>query len=206
MITRIFIYLSIILAATSSFAQDKEEILICKQDSITEKYHGFFNSKGEMVISGDMFQFIYSDKIDKIGFVIFKEGPEGIQAINRKAEPLFEVFCFDNGPDYVREGLFRIIVDGKMGFANMDGEIIIEPQFDFVHPFQECGYAVFNIGGKKVRTNPRENWWTWKGGKWGLVNKKGEIVIPPTYDRGAPAGFIIDDKRVPIEEILHLEK
>lgn len=150
--------------------------------------------------------FVYSSHLEKIAFVLFQEGPKGIYAINRKAEPLFEVFCCDNGPDAPQEGVFRIIENGKMGFANMDGEIVVKPQFDFVWSFQECGYAIFCTGGKKVNCNTLDNHWIWEGGKWGIISKEGKIVLAPTYDNGNASGFIVDGKHVTIEDILGLTK
>ncbi len=193
---------SLFLAAAYGFAQE-DDILEYQYDPVADKGIGFANSKGEIVIPADRFAFVYESRLDKITFVLFNDSPKGIYAINRKGEPLFEVFCFDNGPDYVQEGVFRILKDGKMGFANMDGEVVIKPQFDFVWPFQECGYAVFNTGGKRVIYDTHNNYSTWKGGKWGIINKKGEMVLPPTYEENyGPRGFIIDGKRVPIEEVI----
>lgn len=189
---------SLFLAAAYGFAQE-DDILEYQYDPVADKGIGFANSKGEIVIPADKFGHVYEYRLDKISFVLFN-GLQGIYAINRKGEPLFEVYCFDNGPDYVKEGLFRIIENEKMGFANMNGETIIKPQFDFVQPFQECGYAVFNMGGKLKKISDER--WRWDGGKWGIINKKGEIVLPPTYEEGCAGGFIIDDKYVPIEEVI----
>lgn len=201
-----FIIISIIIfSATISFAQ--EDILEYQYDPVADKGIGFVNSKGEIIIPADKFGHVYESRLDKITFVLFKDGPKGIYAINRKAEPLFEVFCCDNGPDTPQEGVFRIIENGKIGYANMDGEVTIRPQFDFAWPFQKCGYAVFNMGGKQTLCDDtRDRHWKMEGGKWGIINKEGEIVLPPTYEEGYSSGFIIDDKRVFIEEILGLEK
>lgn len=195
----------ILSSIATSFSQE-EEVLKYQYDPVTDKGIGFVNSKGEIVIPADHFGFVYSSHLEKIAFVLFKEGPKGIYAINRKAEPLFEVFCCDNGPDESKEGVFRIIENGKMGFANMDGEIVIKPQFDFVWPFQECGYAIFCMGGKKVNCNTLDNHWRWEGGKRGIINKEGKIVLAPTYDNGNASGFIVDGKHVTIEDILGLTK
>lgn len=196
---------SLFLAAAYGFAQE-DDILEYQYDPVTDKGIGFANSKGEIVIPADRFGHVYESRLDKITFVLFNDGPKGIYAINRKGEPLFEVFCIDNGPDYVREGVFRILKDGKMGFANMDGEVVIKPQFDFVWPFQECGYAIFCMGGKKVNCNTLDNHWRWEGGKRGIINKEGKIVLAPTYDNGNASGFIVDGKHVTIEDILGLTK
>lgn len=197
------ITLSIIILSTITCFAQEEEVLIYQYDPIADKGIGFVNSKGEIVIPADRFAFVYESRLDKITFVLFKDGPKSIYAINRKGEPLFEVYCFDNGPDYVKEGLFRIIENNKMGFANMNGEVVIKPQFDFVQPFQECGYAVFNMGGKLKKIADER--WRWDGGKWGIINKKGEIVLPPTYEDGYAGGIVIDGKFVLIEEILGLK-
>ena len=140
------ITLSIIILSTITCFAQEEEVLIYQYDPIADKGIGFVNSKGEIVIPADRFAFVYESRLDKITLVLFKDGPKSIYAINRKGEPLFEVYCFDNGPDYVKEGLFRIIENNKMGFANMNGEVVIKPQYDFVQPIQEGGYAVFNMG------------------------------------------------------------
>ena len=51
-----------------------------------------------------------------------------VVAIDRNERILFEAYLFDNGPDYTSEGLFRIIHDGKIGFANENGEVVIAPR------------------------------------------------------------------------------
>jgi hypothetical protein len=67
--------------------------------------------------------------------------------------------------------LFSFQKNGKWGFHNRQGEIIIAPQFDellskrpFVVDFdnEPCAFAI--------------------GGKWGFVNSNGAIVIDPIFD------------------------
>ena len=67
--------------------------------------------------------------------VEYKEG-EGFLALNKNGSILFTIYPFDNGPDYPSEGLFRIIKNGRIGFANELGKIIIEPQFSAALPFR----------------------------------------------------------------------
>jgi hypothetical protein len=50
--------------------------------------------------------------------------------IDRNENLLFSVFFIDNGPDYVVEGFFRVMRNGKIGYANIHGEIVIPCQFD----------------------------------------------------------------------------
>lgn len=83
----------------------------------------------------------------------------------------------------------------KWGFINKLGVEVIPPQYDMVYPFS-AGLAPFNIGGEveAIQTVdvPEEldtsftyedtHVLSFKGGKWGFINVKGEIVIPPEYD------------------------
>jgi len=106
-----------------------------------------------------------------------------IKAINRKNERLFTVFMFDSGPDYVSEGVFRIVDDstGLMGFGNMAVDIVIKPQFFFVTPFSD-GVASFNEGGKIVTIDESDRHLFIDGGKWGFINRRGNIVFPVIFD------------------------
>jgi hypothetical protein len=87
-------------------------------------------------------------------------GPGGIAAVNEpnvgpgyidtdgtmiaKAHPM------DNGPDYFQDKLARIIgPDGKIGYLDDTGKIVIPPRFDAAMPFCN-GKAVVELGGKQL--------------------------------------------------------
>jgi len=57
--------------------------------------------------------------------------------IDREEKILFAVESFDNGPDWIEEGLFRVRKYGKIGYANKYGEIVIKPQFACADQFQD---------------------------------------------------------------------
>jgi hypothetical protein len=65
-------------------------------------------------------------------------------------------------------GLFPIIQNGKVGYINKKGEIVINPQFDLAFPFSE--------GMAAVRS----------GERWGYIDKTGKIVINPQFDLAFP--------------------
>lgn len=161
----------------ASLCGQKGQFLYSRVDTtgILTKY-GYSNA-AKMVIPYGKYPFIYSDTIKTIGFVLKKN--EGVIAINTKGMELFQVFTFDNGPDYISEGLFRIVgKHQKIGFANMNGQIVIKPEYDAAYPFTEGKALVCK--GCLVQKEGEHSSWT--GGKWGVINKKGNMLTPYIYD------------------------
>jgi len=107
---------------------------------------GYVDSSGKVVISAGKYPYIFTDVFEKIAFVLLKD-KKGVYAIDRNEKILFQVCSYEIGPDIISNGLFRIIENGKIGFANMNGEIVIKPRFQFVYPFQENGFAIFCENG-----------------------------------------------------------
>lgn len=143
--------------------------------SVLTKYG--YSDNHKMVVPYDKYLFNYTDTIKTIGFVLKRK--EGIVAINAKGIELFKVFTFDNGPDYVSEGLFRIVGKyQKMGFANMKGQVIIKPAYDAAYPFVD-GRALVCKGCSILQNGEHSSW---SGGKWGVINKKGNRIVPIIYD------------------------
>jgi hypothetical protein len=95
-------------------------------------------------------------------------------------------------------GLLPVHVNGKYGFIDKTGKIIIHPQFDWARDFKE-GLAVVKIGGKygaidktgKVVSKPQFDEYpvfnegltpVEIGGNWGYIDKTGKVVINPQFD------------------------
>ena len=94
---------------------------------------------------------------------------------------LFNTGCDDyldvnkniDSPDYVEEGLFRIINDEMlMGFADTLGNVVIKPQFAFVWPFKDGKAEVTYTGEKKALDDYGEHW-TWQSDDWFYIDKNG---------------------------------
>lgn len=138
---------------------------------------GYADEGGNMVIPFGKYRYCYSEEFDRIAFVgLFDR--QGIYAIDRNENVLFEIFICDNGPDKVNEGLFRIVRNGKTGFADTLGKVIIGPEFDCILPFSE-GLAIFGVNG---RLNRNGDHLEYIGGKWGFIDKQGKQVQVPAYD------------------------
>jgi hypothetical protein len=97
---------------------------------------------------------------------------DGWVAINKKKKVLYKPFIYDNGPDYVQDGLLRYVENGKMGFVDEAGKKIIPAEFDFVSSF-ENGSARFCNGCRSVKDGEHSTM-DEKTGTWGSIDKKGK--------------------------------
>ncbi|WP_164108019.1 MULTISPECIES: WG repeat-containing protein [Sphingobacterium] len=180
---RKILFLSLTLLALGSCAQGLKKHgyeLYRHMDTTGPEKYSYKNAKGVVIIPDDRYPIAYTDTIKTIGFVV-KRG-EGIWAINTKGEELFRVVNYDNGPDYVSNGLFRIENEkGLIGFADMDGNVVIPPKFKWVDPFHEELSAVCIDCESEKHENPKIFTKLLKGA-FGFIDKKGNIVIEPQFD------------------------
>lgn len=95
----------------------------------------------------------------------------GFPAIDSKGEETFRVFVYDNGPDYIEDGTFRIIKGGLIGYSTEGGEIIIPPQYEGSWPF-ENGRALVSL--KASKESDGEHWW-WVDGDWFYIDENGNV-------------------------------
>ena len=106
----------------------------------------FKSQKGEIVIPIGKYQRCFTDTFKSYAVVALPK--IGMVAIDRHQNILYEVFPFDNGPDNASEGLFRIVANKKIGYADAaTGAVVIRPQFDCAFPF-ENGSAKVSIDCK----------------------------------------------------------
>lgn len=61
--------------------------------------------------------------------------------------------------------LYLVKKDGKYGYEDKDGKVIVEPIYEEATEQNIYGYAAIK-----------------QNGKWGCIDKKGTVVIEPTYD------------------------
>lgn len=132
---------------------------------------------------------------DNSGTIVIKAGfllathftDEGIAAvvddtgwvyINKKGDRILRPFIVDNGPDYFKEGLARFDKNGKIGFFNKKGHIVIPARYEFVRSFSQ-DRAAFCTGCKKIKEG---EYYRMTGGKWGYIDRYGHIVIEAQYE------------------------
>lgn len=87
---------------------------------------------------------------------------------------LYEVFPFDNGPDYPSEGLIRVLKNGKIGYADANTyAIVIKPQFNCAFPF-ENGKAKVSHQCKTLKDGEHK---VWESEAWLFVDKNGNYIV-----------------------------
>ena len=167
--------------------------------------YGYKNNLGDTIIPYG--KYMCHIPYRTLGF-ISKPKEKDIVAISPSGTELFKVFQYDNGPDHLSEGVFRMIGNNnKMGFADTTGHIVIPPRFDFVTPFKN-GHAFFNTGGRNVPINKSGEYHMITGGHWGVINKEGKEICPALLDsvplkyKGIQTEIIYQKQRMPLEKAM----
>jgi WG containing repeat len=164
------------------------QTLIAFEDTTKEYGWGYKNLNGQVIIE-PQYSHVETDTFSNAIAFVFEKRYEmdderhGYIAINKQNEFVLKPFIFDNGPDYLEEGLFRFVENGaigaggKMGFANLNGEKVIPARFTFVSPFFG-GMAAFCYDCQKKYYGEH-----WKmEGRGGFIDKNGKEVIPVQFD------------------------
>jgi len=166
----LFLNLTITIAC---FSQSKEDYLIKvfkgKYDQVGVE-SGYMNLKGDTIIPFGKYYYCYTDTLRNFAIVMKNKGP--LVGIDRSENELFEVYWFDNGPDNIAEGLFRIKKNGKIGYSDTYGKIVIEPQFDCAFPFENGKAKVSN----DCKTVPDGEHSRWISENWKYIDKNGQTI------------------------------
>lgn len=211
MIKHCFLILIIYLNTTFLFGQQKQtnECLFSYIDSTSGKeLIGYKSINGEIPISAKYLN--GPESLCKMAIVLTSEFE--FIGIDKNENIILKPFIYDNGPDYIEEGLFRFVENGKMGFANENGEKIIKAKYDFVTPFSD-GISEFSIGGKQIYEDGRtreqiikengyeallDKHWIWAGNvlETGFINKFGqEFIKVTTLKRNKRFAWTKDSKK-----------
>ncbi|MFA6483115.1 MAG: WG repeat-containing protein [Bacteroidales bacterium] len=149
------------------------DYLVSFNDTITDQY-GYKNSHGEIVIPLGKYERCFTDTFKTYAIVVKPNG--GFIAIDRQENVLYGIFPYDNGPDYPSEGLFRILENNKIGYADsITGKVVIKPQFDCAWPFENGVAKVSN----DCNTQEQGEHSIWLSDHWFYIDKNGKKVGIP---------------------------
>lgn len=86
----------------------------------------------------------------------------------------YRPFQYDNGDDYVRDGLYRIVDDrGKIGYADEKGTTVITPRFAFGFPFENGKAKVTDCGQMEAVAGSQGEYHYWESDNWYYIDKTG---------------------------------
>jgi hypothetical protein len=134
---------------------------------------GYINPTGDTIVPVGQYMLCLTDTIRTFG-IVMPDTPDfsTYQGIDKQGRLLYEIPSYDNGPDWVSEGRFRIIRNGKTGYADEDGFIKIEPQFECANPF-EGGRAKVALECELV---PDGEYTRMESEEWFYIDRSGKRV------------------------------
>jgi len=133
----------------------------------------FIDENGDTIIPFGKYAYFGSDTLEYFANVI--EHPNDSTwgryvGIDRNQNILFDLVIFDNGPDYFNEDLTRILRNGKMGFANKFGQVVIPCKYDFAKYFKD-GKAGVTFSAREY--DDLEEHRRVESDEWFYIDKKG---------------------------------
>ncbi|NER12766.1 WG repeat-containing protein [Leptobacterium flavescens] len=166
------LWISIILFISCAKDKKEDQFLIKFYEggfNVKGAQSGYVNIKGDTIIPAGKYE-CYTDTLRT--HAIVKEKSGRIIGIDKKENTLFEVYGQNGQPDSPRDGLFRIIKDGKIGYANDEGNIVIAPLYKCAFPFfnGQARVAIYcqikdNEGRQMMSTD-----------QWIFIDTKGKLV------------------------------
>jgi hypothetical protein len=158
-------------------AETNNDYLVSFNDTIKNGY-GYKNQNGEVVIAPGKYPMCFTDTFRT--FAVVAKAGKGFWAIDRGEHVLYEVFPFDNGPDEPAEGLFRIIVNHKIGYADaITGKIKLPPRFSCAQPFAKGMAEVSESCTTKVIGEHT----AWLSNNWYFIDRQGRKVTNPVTEK-----------------------
>lgn len=92
----------------------------------------------------------------------------------------YTAFQYDNGDDYLSEGLYRIVDSkGRIGYADREGKMVIRPRFAFGYPFEGGRAKVTDSGQRKEVPGSGGEYHYWESDGWYYIDRNGNRL--PDY-------------------------
>ncbi len=111
----------------------------------------FVNENNDTIIPYGKYAYYGTDTLEFYANVIEhpNDSTYGRQiAIDRNQNILFDIVMFDNEPEPFNDGLTRVLRNGKMGYANKFGQIVVLCKYDYAKWF-ENGKAEVSYNAKE---------------------------------------------------------
>lgn len=137
----------------------------------------FLNERGDTIVPYGKYKFCQINRVKNLVFAYENKQDARIVCLDSQGKELYYIFQYDNGPDKIREGLFRIMdKNGLIGFADSLGNVVLKPQFKFAFPF-ENGKAKITFSGKsKSSPDSKDEKHYWDSPDWYYIDTNGKIL------------------------------
>lgn len=100
--------------------------------------------------------------------------PDNEEPGNKK----YPAFQFDNGDDYVSDGMYRIVDERcRIGYADEEGNTVIAPRFMFGFPFEDGRAKVTDSGAEKEVPGSGGEYHYWESDSWYYIDKTGKKLV-----------------------------
>lgn len=89
----------------------------------------------------------------------------------------YRAYQFDNGDDYLVEGMSRVVdQQGRIGYVNARGELVIKPRFTCALPFNAGKAKVTEYGEVKEVPNSKGEYHYCQSDDWYYIDRNGDKV------------------------------
>lgn len=172
MIVFVLTSLSLTFSCSIDKSYDSKYLYLVDRDKEDSYDFCYLNDRGDTIIPFGKYAGSRTDTIWHIGFVLDKD--RRCICIDKNGKELFYTFWFDNGPDPLLSGRFRIMSsdDRLFGYADKFGSVVIRPMYDNAFVFEDSLARVEKndtIAGKVIT-------------RYGIINVSGKAVVPLIYD------------------------
>lgn len=137
----------------------------------------FLNERGDTIVPYGKYKFCQINRVKNLVFAYENKQDARIVCLDSQGKELYYVFQYDNGPDKIREGLFRIMdKNGLIGFADSLGNVVLKPQFKFAFPFENGKAKVTFSGKSKFSPDSKDEKHYWDSPDWYYIDTNGKIL------------------------------
>lgn len=136
----------------------------------------FLNERGDTIVPYGKYKFCQINRVKNLVFAYENKQDARIVCLDSQGKELYYVFQYDNGPDKIREGLFRIMdKNGLIGFADSLGNVVLKPQFKLAFPFENGKAKVTFSGKSKSSPDSKDEKHYWDSPDWYYIDTNGKI-------------------------------
>ena len=133
----------------------------------------YLDVKGDTIIPFGRYAYFGTDTLKYYANVIERQNDGRQVGIDRQQRILFDLVMFDNGPDPSHDGLTRVLRNGKMGYADEIGRVVIPCIYDYAKQF-ENGTAEVTFDADKHQDE--DGHLTVNSSEWFTIDKTGKRI------------------------------